>query len=701
MKRTHKFFRTFCIFSCCLFILAACGRNEEEMQPSPSGTEDQSSVPDGENMDVAVEEEAFYDVASELNRGRFLGMQFWQGEPVQLWMSEAVGEGEASVYMYRKDGTREVCIERIDEDTARMIYIRDSEGSCYIVSGEVGNKKIARLDSVGKVQYTVPLGGSLWDICALEDGRLALLTSKGNSTAGGYNLLLLDSDGKLATVFEAEKMDRMPVLGVSGHGLLLLLGDYVYQVNLMDGKKEQIYSFRQTAYDVQEPVGFSDIQDFRMGADGGFMILRTEQRGSGHCETIKLVAQDRNKKEVVLRTTGIINQETWLKERILEFNNAQEEYRVVIDAYEDGDDLDAFIAATGVELATGKGAEILMGSILTESVSGLIEKGILMDLAPLMEQSGIREEDYFPITFDMWRTGDSIYCLLYDVDVEEQLMSTAVLGDVRKPSIEQLTDAMLAYPDQMVYYDTVYYGEDSASTILTELLQGSENLWGMVDWEKGTCDFTGELFRKLLEVSKRYQFVKRNNYPSITDQKYLTGVSAIYYNFRTRAEEEIDGYAPIGILFDDGSHPVPTIAQSKRRSLMLNANAANRDGAWEFVKFLLSEEAQETLGKTALSHMTVKKSVFEALMEKEIASGLPKNLSKQRVVFEGPLTRERADEIKTFLESARALPYKTEPVLAIIQEESREYFNGNKSIEQVADVIENRVQTFLDEQRKK
>ena len=348
MKRIHKFFRIFCIFSCCLFILAACGRNEEEMQPSPSGTEDQSSVPDGENMDVAVEEEAFYDVASELNRGRFLGMQFWQGEPVQLWMSEAVGEGEASVYMYRKDGTREVCIERIDEDTARMIYIRDSEGSCYIVSGEVGNKKIARLDSVGKVQYTVPLGGSLWDICALEDGRLALLTSKGNSTAGGYNLLLLDSDGKLATVFEAEKMDRMPVLGVSGHGLLLLLGDYVYQVNLMDGKKEQIYSFRQTAYDVQEPVGFSDIQDFRMGADGGFMILRTEQRGSGHCETIKLVAQDRNKKEVVLRTTGIINQETWLKERILEFNNAQEEYRVVIDAYEDGDDLDAFIAATGV-----------------------------------------------------------------------------------------------------------------------------------------------------------------------------------------------------------------------------------------------------------------------------------------------------------------------------------------------------------------
>ena len=704
MKRSYNFIRMFCVLVCCLVFLAACRGNEEEsMQPSPSGTEGQPFSPDGGNTDVAVDEEDFYDVASELSTGRFLGMQFWQGEPVQLWMSEPMTEGGktfVSVYMYQKDGTREVCIEQIDEDTARMIYIRDSEGSCYTVSGESGNKKIARLDSAGKTKYTTPLGGNLWDLCALEDGRLALLTSKGNNTAGGYNLLLLDSKGELTTVFESERMDRRPVLGAAEDGPLLLMGDYVYRVNLMDGKREQIYSFRQTAYVVQDPVGFSDIQDFCMKADGSFEIIRSDQHGSGKCETLKLVEQNTDKKDVVLRTAAYMDQEIWLKERILEFNNSQEKYRVVIDAFEDGGDLDDFAAATGVELATGKGPEILMGSLLTESVSGLIEKDILMDMAPLMEQSGIREEDYFPITFDMWRTEDSIYCVFYDMWVEEQLMSTEVLGDVREPSVEQLADAMLAYPEQMVYYDTVYYGKDSAGTILTELLQGSETLWGMVDWEKGTCDFDGELFGKLLQAAKRYRNDERNNYQKITRQKSIDSVDGIYYRFYTRSEEAADGYVPVGILFDDGGHPVQAKAQSMRRSLMLNANAANRDGAWEFVKFLLSEEAQEKLAGTALSYMPVKKSVFEALLEKEITDGPPKNLGKERMIFQGPLTRERADEIEAFVESARALPYKTEPILEIIQEESQDYFNGSKSIEQVSSIIENRVKMYLNEQRK-
>ena len=612
-----------------------------------------------------------------------------------------VGETFVSVYMYRRDGTREVCIERMAEDAARRIYVRDSEGCCYTVGGKIDNREIARLDSAGKVQYTVPLGGSLWDFCALADGRLALLTSEGSSTAGGYHLFLLDPQGKLTAVFEGEKMNGSPVLGVSGDGLLMLLEDYVYRENLTDGKREHVYSFRQTAYTVTEVMGLlNDIQDFKMEEDGSFLILRSDSYGNGRCEEIRPVVLDKDRKDVVLRTVAYISGETWLKERILEFNNSQEEYRVVIDALEDGDDFDDFVTITGVELATGKGPEILMGSLLAGSADGLIEKGILMDLAPLMEQSGIREEDYFPATFDLWRTGDSIYCLLYDIWAQEQLMSTAILGDVREPSIGQLADAMLAYPEQAVYYGTVY-GKNSAPMILTEFLQGSETLWGMIDWEKGTCDFGGELFGKLMEAAKRYQRDEGSAQTQITTKKYLSSFNGIYYNFLTGAESEAEGYVPIGFLFDDGHHPVLTTAQSERCSLMLNANAANRDGAWEFLKFLLSEEAQEKLSDVLLADMPVKKSVFRAQIEKEIKEGPGKNLDKSRMLFEGSLTRERADEIEAFLESARALPYKTEPVLEIIREESQDYFNGSKSIEQVADIIENRVQTYLDEQRKK
>lgn len=133
---------------------------------------------------------------------------------------------------------------------------------------------------------------------------------------------------------------------------------------------------------------------------------------------------------------------------------------------------------------------------------------------------------------------------------------------------------------------------------------------------------------------------------------------------------------------------------------MLNANAANRDGAWEFVKFLLSEGAQEKLTEVAMGFMPVKRSVFETLMEQEMANGPRDYLAQETMIIKGSLTRERVDEIEAFLESARALPYRTEPILELIQEESREYFNGSKSIEQVADSIENRVQMYLNEQRR-
>ena len=42
---------------------------------------------------------------------------------------------------------------------------------------------------------------------------------------------------------------------------------------------------------------------------------------------------------------------------------------------------------------------------------------------------------------------------------------------------------------------------------------------------------------------------------------------------------------------------------------------------------------------------------------------------------------------------------RMKPVWQIIQEESEAYFTGDKSIEEVADIIDNRVQLYLDENR--
>ena len=61
------------------------------------------------------------------------------------------------------------------------------------------------------------------------------------------------------------------------------------------------------------------------------------------------------------------------------------------------------------------------------------------------------------------------------------------------------------------------------------------------------------------------------------------------------------------------------------------------------------------------------------------------------------ITEEKADEIRSVLESARTIPVKTEEILNIISEESGAYFAGDKSLDEVCKSIENRVQLYLDE----
>ena len=61
------------------------------------------------------------------------------------------------------------------------------------------------------------------------------------------------------------------------------------------------------------------------------------------------------------------------------------------------------------------------------------------------------------------------------------------------------------------------------------------------------------------------------------------------------------------------------------------------------------------------------------------------------------MTEERIAEYLEALEDVRPLPYRTAPILDIVYEEAVYYFNDSKSIRDVAEVIRNRVQLYLDE----
>lgn len=266
-------------------------------------------------------------------------------------------------------------------------------------------------------------------------------------------------------------------------------------------------------------------------------------------------------------------------------------------------------------------------------------------------------------------------------------MDSAVTGSTEEPDIETLIDALLSWKEDAIYADRV-----NSSGVLELFLEGSENLWGMVDWNKGTCDFSGELFAKILQASKRYGYDPKNHLPSLTQTELY-----FLYSYMDSATRKEEGKVMAGTLFDDSYHVKP----GSGYTLMINADSAQKEGAWEFLCFLLSDEAQTHRDFVDSSIYPVSKDAFHAMIEQEQTEGrVITDASSGKVILRKgryDLTDSRAEELEEILEGARFLPVKTTPILEIIRDEAQDYFDGIKTIDEVSLLINNRVQLYLDE----
>ena len=66
--------------------------------------------------------------------------------------------------------------------------------------------------------------------------------------------------------------------------------------------------------------------------------------------------------------------------------------------------------------------------------------------------------------------------------------------------------------------------------------------------------------------------------------------------------------------------------------------------------------------------------------------------------FEGEeVSKERQAEYRQMIEEARPLPIRTKFIQEVILDEAQDYFDGYKSTDEVINLINNRVQLYLDE----
>ena len=368
---------------------------------------------------------------------------------------------------------------------------------------------------------------------------------------------------------------------------------------------------------------------------------------------------------------------TLIEECAYRFNKDNEKYYVELRTCSYGEELGTMRDRLSVEVGAGGGPDIMTDDVFPVTQE-IMDSGVLVDLTPYLEASGITPEKYFP-AYAALVSGDRIYGIRPTISVDGFSVDAEVLGDREPPkNVEALVDLLLEYQGHGSFLFTSYGGR----YILRDLLEGSEDLWGMIDWEEKTCDFTGPLFSKLLDVAKRYREDGKKGHEPVVHFYPVGDYNPPSYSI----PKFCPGSVPVGYFYDDGPHYQNS--KNSAATVMINANTEHLEGAYAFVSYIMSKGGQKA------QTQPVNKELWNANYQSylDLLEKIPNHPDIP------PLNEETRQETLDAFEDARYAPRRAEAILAIVYEEAEGYIEGDRRKEDVIRVIQNRVQLYLDEQ---
>ena len=650
----------FCLLLSVALLLAGCGGN--------GGGEDDKN----RESDASGSGRRDYEITEEMS-----ALPLQEGETI-LWAQYLAGErvwfleNEADqLFCYHEDGgEREMLLERVPAAFVGCSLYTDGE-NYYAYQTD----KLTVLDAAGKERHTLQLEGWLRDLCMSREGSIVLAMD------GGSDVILKIFDVESGALSGGIRLSDCFCMGMGAERGVLVIDEIgTYDLDPESGEKSWHMKWNGTSY---IPTYERSCLAARMGADGSLERIERDFDKNYYLSYLKEIhPEEEGKIPLVFR---VLFADVGLKKIVARFNQENEAYHVFLeDSGEDyGWDL---CTRTDMELATGKGPDLIAADAVTD-MQVLAEKGGLENLEPYLTQTGTDRENYHQETFQSQGMESGVYSAGYEIRVRSLYIREEFLRGGGRMDIKSFLDNLEGYKGQAIFNKTWNY---TPVSLMCYFFQMSEDFYGMVDWEGKTCDFSGELWEQILRVSGRYGLTERNGeWEEITDLGFIDSFAGIVSEERRTG---LQGMVLAGYPSEGGM-----VNWLQMESVAINAGSAHKEGAWQFIRFLLEEENQ------ALITQGYAMPVHEGALEKSVEDYLYDyyyNIytSDGRHIIREPLPEGIEEKFWAGIANARPASYRTEQVLAIIAEEAEFYFMGDKSLEEVSAVIENRVRLYLAEQ---
>jgi len=410
-------------------------------------------------------------------------------------------------------------------------------------------------------------------------------------------------------------------------------------------------------------------------------------------------SKDQNNK--IQLTLGVVQNTQGIEKAVTDFNRYNQDIRVeIVSYYNEQEDYEKSVERLKLDIVTGTAPDII--DVSSVDYEMFVNKGIFTDLYKyLKEDAELNADMLVPSLLKIQEINGQLYSIDTCFNIFSMWGKSSVIGEQTGVSFDELMKILQEHGKGL---DAIY-GFSADEPILTTLC--TLGMDEFIDWEQGSCNFTSEYFKDLLLFARDYaeslQLQETTFSRRIREEDIIMSIGFIFSTADIQMEKEMygDELTFIGYPTDQGSG---TAIGYMGNELAINANGQNQDAAWEFVKYYVLygyEGRGFPVVQSRLDEVLQSAMIEDTVTSVEGTEIIPKATYADDDATYSVYAAEQDDIniVYKLIESAdRRYKYKVE-ILNILTEEAAAFLLYQKSVEDTAEIIQNRVQLFLDEQR--
>lgn len=485
---------------------------------------------------------------------------------------------------------------------------------------------------------------------------------------------------------ELMNLEGDSVIAYTKDGLLYIREGALYLYHVSESQDEKLLELAS--------AGILEDDIIYLGMNGSTIEIIDNYKGAGWSEYTTIVEGENQKTQLSL---GVMTLQPEMRNLIASFNRYQNKVMIEPIVYVENWDYEAGYEKLTMDIIQGKAPDLI--SVYGLESENLAKKGAFCDLYMLMKEDGeLKEENLVSSVLRVYEMEGHLYTIAPTFRIYTMWGAGSMVEGEKGVNAEKMIQILQNYGGDI----NSIYGFSADENVLMTLC--AFNMDKFINWSEGTCDFTGDEFRQVVDFAKQYEGKPFESlYRAIQNRDILLtlGIITSVEDYRLESELYGENVQFIGYPTESGTG---TAALFSGDELAISSKSEHQKEAWEFVKYFMQNGYNGTGFPVVKEHFDtfLAESMNEVFINEngELSAVAKRSYTEKDIINIQVYKCEPGDvaAIRDLVNNiSDKFQYHTE-IQKVIDEEMAAYFQGQKEIEEVCKIIQNRVQLYLDEE---